>query len=592
MIKSIQPKYILLLLFTATVGIYCSSLIEITLKPAVIGIDDRGLMHYLLNHKLTFHDIFCVSNPGKYYRPFLGLTFLIDQRLWGETIFGYRLTNVLIHTSNTLLAFLIGRTLFKIHPHRNKISFLATLLFTVHPMAVESVAWISGRTDLLATFWSLLAFYLYLSANYKNALWIVPLSLLCALAAALSKEMGIIIFILIIGWEVYYRKYFYFLKIKFASIFVALILSGGLLYFVLRSHALASRDMSMEIIWSRIRSGEVFSSIKLFLSSYGFYIKKFVFPFPLQFAIDTINVNVYALFGAIVILLFGAGMLIQPVSRYLFFYFWVLLGLLPAAIVSFTDIAWTPWAERYLYFSLVPLSFISVMFSVQLINNLHGVPRKLVYACFAIVIIFFAFSSAQRAHMWNDDLALSYDTFKKSPSFIPAAVAYACALKEKGKRDEAEEQLHKAELLPGPKHQVLYQLGLISMSKGDHEKAKDFFQRALAEARNNKKLVQMGPYFKKSILVSLSDVELADSKSYDDMETKHRYYKKAIEYLVEAHNEEPSDTFLLYNIARLYLFTGNNAEAIKCFEEFIKKWDNDFYRQSAEKLLMKIKRLT
>ncbi len=590
MMKSLRPQYMFLLLFAITVGMYCSSLIEISLKPAVIGIDDRGLLQYLLNHNLTLRDIFFLRDSGKYYRPLLGLTFLIDQRLWGETIFGYRLTNVLIHTCNTLLVYLIGRALFKTRPYRNETSFLAALLFAVHPIAVESVSWISGRTDPLSALWFLVAFYLCLSANDKNALWVMPLSLLCALAAALAKETGIMVFILILGWQIYYRKYFDFPKVKYASIAVLLLLSSGLLYFVLRSHALASRDMSMEMIWSRILSGDLLNFVKMFLSSYGFYIKKFIVPFPLQFAIDSINVNAYAFLGIAIILLFIAGMFIPPVP-YRFFSFWTLLGLLPAAVVSCTDIAWTPWAERYLYFSIVPLSFMSGMFCVQVKNSLHGVPQKLVYACSAIVIIFFAFSAAQRAHLWNDDLALSCDTFKKSRSYIPAAVAYACALKEKGMRDEAEEQLHKAELLPGPKHQVLYQLGLISMSKGNHEKAKDFFQRALAEAHSDRKLVLMGPYVKKSILTSLSSVEMFESKLYADKKTKQQYYQKAIGYLLEAHSEDPSDSFLLYNVAKLYLIIGNKAEAIKYFEEFIAKWDNDIYRQTAERLLKKARSL-
>ncbi len=578
----------LLLLFAVTLGVYCSSLIEITLKPATIGIDDHALLQYLLNHKLTLHDIFCVQNPGKYYRPLLGLTLLIDQRLWGEGIFGYRFTNVVLHTCNTLLVYAIGRVLLKTSIYRTETSFLAALLFTVHPIAVESVAWISGRTDLLVTCWSLLAFYIYLSANNKNAVYTLPLSLLSALAAALSKETGIMVFILIIGWEIHYRKYFDFPKIKFALIFIFMLLSGGILYFMLRLNALAARDMSMNMIWPHILSGEVFSSIKLFLSSYGFYIKKFVFPFPLQFAIDAINVNRYAIGGVVLMLLFGTGMFISMFARYRFYSFWALLGLLPAAVVSFTDIAWTPWAERYLYFSLVPLSFISGMFCVYLMDRWQGFPRKVTYSCAAIVIIVFTSVSVQRAHVWNDDLSLSDDTFKKSPFFIPAAVEYACALKKKGMQDEAEQQLHKAISLSGPKHQVFYQLGLISMSKCDHQKAKDFFQRALAEARNDKKLVLMGPYLKKCILTSLSDVEMDESNSDTDKRTKQRYYQKAIGYLLEAHNEDSSDSFLLYRIAKLYLAIGNNVEAVKYFEEFIQKWDHDIYRQTAEKLLKKI----
>ncbi len=578
----------LLLLFTVTVGVYCSSLIEITLKPAVVGVDDRGVFQYLLNHRLTFNDIFFVRNPGKYYRPFLALTFLIDQKLWGETIFGYRLTSVVLHACNTLLVYAIGMFLFNKNVHRDRISFAAALLFAVHPLAVESVAWISGRTDLLVAFWSLLAFYLYLSATEKNTIYTLPFSLACALAAALSKETGIIVFILIIGWEVYYRKNFGLPKMEFAWIFALLLVSAGILYFVLRFNALATKDMSAEMLSARIFSGGL-PTTDSFFASFGYYFKKFFIPFPLQFAVDSINVIRYLILGGIIIFLFVITLNKPSMAHYHFFYFWTLLGLLPAAAVSLTDIAWTPWAERYLYFSLVPLSFISGLLFIRFINNCQNFSRKVAIVCAAIVLIIFAFSSVQRAHVWNDNLALAHDTFKKSPTFIPAAVQYACSLHEKGRRDEAEQQLHKAELLPGAKHQVFYQLGLISMNKGAYERAKRYFLYALAEARIDKKLVLMGPYVKKNILTSLSNIEIVESNSHNDKRTKDCYYKKAVGYLVQAYNEDPGDSFLLYNIGKLYLFTRNKAEAIKYFEEFIKKWNNnDIYSQTAQKLLKKL----
>lgn len=125
------------------------------------------------------------------------------------------------------------------------------------------------------------------------------------------------------------------------------------------------------------------------------------------------------------------------------------------------------------------------------------------------------------------------------------------------------------------------------MKKGDYEKAKQYLLCALTDARKDKKLVLMGPYVKKNILISLSDLAMSDSKSYADEKIKHELYQNAIKSLIEAHKEDISDTFLLYNIAKLYLFSGNNAQAKKYFEEFIQKWDNDVNRQAAEKLLKK-----
>jgi len=589
MTKFVRTQYVPLLLAAVTMGIYCFSLLEISLKPAVIGMDDSALFQALLNHKLTFRDIILSENPGKYFRPFLTLSFLIEQKVWGEIVFGYRFANVVLHTCNALLVFAIGKMLLRSSPQRNEASFGAALLFAVHPLAVESTAWISGRTDLMSTIWALLAFYLYLSAQEKNLRYLFPFALLAAMAAAVSKENGFMVFILIISWELYFRRTFQFPQNRFALISVLLIIAVGILYVVVRTRALASKDMGMEMIWSGLLSGDLTTPAQHFIASYGFYIKKFVEPFPLQFAIDSIAVDSYSVFGVFILLFFGVTLLLPSMVSYQFFYFWTLLGLLPSAVISFTNIAWSPWAERYLYFSMVPLSFMFAMLCVHLRHRWHGIVRKAISALAAGVLLIFAISTVQRAHIWNNDLELAEDTFKKSPSFIYAAVEYGRALKEKGMIGEAEQQLREAASLTGPKHRLYYQLGDISLGKGDYDGARDQFRRALYEARNDNRLVLLGPVFKKNILVSLSRVEIAEGGLFNDRKSREQYYQTAKGYLIEAYQEDPSDPFLLYNIAKMDLSAGNTLEAANYFEEFINKWDNDIYRQTAERLLKKIR---
>jgi tetratricopeptide (TPR) repeat protein len=590
MTKFVRTQYVPLLLAAATMGIYCFSLVEISLKPAVIGMDDSALFQSLLNHNLPFRDIILADNPGKYFRPFLTLSFLIEQKIWGEIVFGYRFTNVVLHTCNALLVYAIGMTLLRSSPQRNEVSFGAALLFAVHPLAVESTAWISGRTDLLSTFWALLAFYLYLSAHDRNLRYLYPFALFAAMTAAVSKENGFMVFILIISWELYFRRTFQFPPNRFALISVIMILAVGILYVVLRTTALASKDMSMAMIWSGLLSGDLVTPAQYFSASYGFYIKKFIDPFPLQFAIDSIAVGSYAIIGVFILLFFGITLLLPSMVSYRYFYFWALLGLLPSAVISFTNIAWTPWAERYLYFSMVPLSFMSSMLCVYLMDKWHGIARNATYAFAAGVLLVFAISTVQRTHVWNNDLLLAEDTYKKSPSFIYAAVEYGRALKEKGMISEAEQQLREAVSLAGPKHRLYYQLGDISFGKGDYEGAREQFRRALYEARNDRRLVLLGPVFKKNILISLSRAEFAEGGLFADRKTRDRYDQTAIGYLIEAYKEDPSDSFLLYNIAKMKLAVGNTVEAAHYFEEFIKKrCDNDIYRQTAERLLKKIR---
>ncbi len=88
------------------------------------------------------------SLPGEdkdYYRPLITLSYALDARLWGDRAWGYHLTNLLLHI---LASGLVLRLLLRLGVRRPP-ALAAALLFAAHPLHVTSVAWISGRTDLL-----------------------------------------------------------------------------------------------------------------------------------------------------------------------------------------------------------------------------------------------------------------------------------------------------------------------------------------------------------------------------------------------------------------------------------------------------------
>lgn len=135
------------------------------------------------------------------YRPLLLLTFSLEYhlfKLWSPI---YHLTNVLIHIANSIFVFLLIKKLLAIpntKPQNNSpflhflfsLPFLSTLLFLIHPVQTEAVAYVAGRTDLLATFFILLGLILYLS-SWPRIIRLILIPLIY-LGAILSKEASIV----------------------------------------------------------------------------------------------------------------------------------------------------------------------------------------------------------------------------------------------------------------------------------------------------------------------------------------------------------------------------------------------------------------
>lgn len=91
--------------------------------------------------------------PEGNYTPLSGLTYAVDLALWGDSPFGYHLTNVLLHAANAALFCLLAAELLarggaaptEVRPA----AFVSALLFSVHPLRIQSVAWIAERRDVL-----------------------------------------------------------------------------------------------------------------------------------------------------------------------------------------------------------------------------------------------------------------------------------------------------------------------------------------------------------------------------------------------------------------------------------------------------------
>ncbi len=168
---------------------------------------------YLTNNQFIkssdgLYQFWLTAKPIDYY-PISNGSLWIEWRMWGMNTMGYHSTNLLLHAAEALLVWIILRKLFI--PG----AFLAAFIFAVHPVNVESVAWIAQRKEMLAMLFFLLSILWYLKAETHSAppqdhfyqpiagplYW---LSLLAFVLAMLSKGSATVLPVLllaIVWWQ-------------------------------------------------------------------------------------------------------------------------------------------------------------------------------------------------------------------------------------------------------------------------------------------------------------------------------------------------------------------------------------------------------
>lgn len=133
-----------------------------------------------------------------YYRPVVNLSFVINALAGGKSPLIYHLTNLLVHLISVCFVFLVLLKLFNNKPA----SFLLAVIFAVHPVMTNAVAWIAGRNDLLAGMFSILAFYYLLVYLDNKKLVHVALHTVFLTLAVFSKELAVFIPFLFLGFVV------------------------------------------------------------------------------------------------------------------------------------------------------------------------------------------------------------------------------------------------------------------------------------------------------------------------------------------------------------------------------------------------------
>jgi protein O-mannosyl-transferase len=205
--------------FRGTVAAFIALLTFVTFLPALrlafVEWDDyanfvtnfgyRGLSWSHVHWMLT-------SVQGGHWIPATWATFALDHAVWGMDPFGYHLTNVLLHSANAVVFFFLASRVLRLGLPEMSIGALqagaaaAALLFGLHPLRVESVAWITERRDVLSGLFWMLAILAYLRApeqsGRKAGGWKL-LSLVCYQFAMMAKSITVTLPVILLILDVY-----------------------------------------------------------------------------------------------------------------------------------------------------------------------------------------------------------------------------------------------------------------------------------------------------------------------------------------------------------------------------------------------------
>jgi protein O-mannosyl-transferase len=404
----------------------------------------------LVTEEIRLDEIFTSTYPPNQpdqglYRPLTTLSYSVDEKIWGiyegkPTINGFHLTNHLLHSLNTVLLFLLLQRLGL----SRIVAVLSTLLFALHPLHTESVAWISGRAELLGMCFGLSAILIHFARSKLS----FPLACLFWLAAMLCKEnwlllpalIGLIEWILKPGGTGEERASF---KVLLMQAVTALML--GAIFWGVR-HAIIGSWKPPLAAYQDVVSDitRVMTALKVL----SLYVGSWFWPMNLSVhhEISPLENHFVGLVIGIVWTAFAAVLWLAR-NRLPWFSLagaWFLLSILPVSNLLFPIGA--VFAERFLYLPTLFFGPALLMTIVKLHRNyLQSEPApKLLAAGCSIVLAVFVFKLWDRQPDWYSDVRLWESTIERYPDSFAARGALSEAYLRVGEFEKAKEHSGKA----------------------------------------------------------------------------------------------------------------------------------------------------
>ena len=526
-----------------------------------------------------------IETASGYYRPLTYASFALDRALWGLNPVGFNLTNLLLHIAAALSFYLVTAALFQ----KERLAFIAALLFALHPVAGETINFHSGgRNTLLCAVFFLLA----LLSHTKRK----PVAGVLLFAGAIfSKEFGLVL----PAFLYVYDRFIAHEKPSLKSYLPYLIPVA--LYFTLRSFAVEQGNLLQSLNFT-----ESLWAAPLLLLRYLFSM---VWPFGLKVLYD-VHTNILVAVASLV------GSLFLVAAIYLCYRkeqrelalagFWYLLFLLPVINIIHLPAA-ALQADRYAYFSLMGFS-LALSFLICKMRKEAGLALVL------ILCAVFALIDFRRNDHWKNDfnfysrmivdapeMALGYhdlgiwyfkhDDLPKAEHYLALAAqkqditprllgAGAGALWESGKLEGAEKLLLRQLQLDPTNPQPYIMLKMIYERRGNQELARSYAakadrlfpgieqmmsERVVTVTQQAESFMAQGAYSRATTMLLEA---LAINPDYvpaildlGSVYAETGALERALKYMQRGVALAPANPSARYNLSMLYQMQGRQAEA-------------------------------
>ena len=398
-------------------------------------LDDHNLVLFNLENlkspsyfsKAFTEDVFHLPSVSSYYyRPVMTLSFMADAMIGNGSFGMFHFSNILYHILATFLLFLF---FIELGFERIRV-FLFSMLFLVHPLATQAVAWVPGRNDTLLAIFVLASFVAWIRYLKSGRMYLVILHLLCYALALLTKESAVMLpfMVVIFSWFVYKTPAKKFLIPGIGWLVLTITWAFTRFHVLGSEHGVA---FSVQLI------SVIFGSPALLA-----YIGKAFFPFDLSVLPVLADLKLSMIFGAVAIVLTAWLAWLTKPKKWFYFFFgllWFFAFLLPALVAIGAQVP--NFSEHRIYLAMAGLLLV--------VMNCHDLkkpvsPKALPVSILTGILLLFSVLSFLHSRNFRDQFAFWQNAVTTSPTNGFNYKNLGGMYVQEGNMAEAEKCLRKA----------------------------------------------------------------------------------------------------------------------------------------------------